>query len=280
MKVHVSCAGKLNLALNVFTKTQQFHPIDSVVVSVNIFDSVTVTSRNDNVVTLNDVCGIEGKDNTAFKAAVAFVERFKTNGADIILSKNIPVAAGMGGSSADICAVLHAMARLYNVDNSHVEELASTLGSDTVFMMRGGMARLTGRGEVVQHFDCPRTMHFAVTLFDVGVSAGSAYNAFDSVGGDYTDVDSLVKCIQSGQLEVASGYIGNGLQRAVGKGFCDRYLNYCKSHGISTCMTGSGSAFFSMFSDEDSAVKTVQLLRKGGFDTVYLHSVDSCDAII
>lgn len=280
MKVHVSCAGKLNLALNVFKKTGQFHPIDSVAVSVNLYDSVTVTSRNDKTVTINEVHGIDGKDNTAFKAAVAFVETFGTNGADIVLNKDIPVAAGMGGSSADIVAVLHAMSRLYNVSQTEVEKLALSLGSDTVFMMKGGLARLTGRGEEVQHFDCPKTMHFAVTFFDVGVSAGNAYKAFDSVGGDLTDVDSLVKYLQLGQLDNAASYIGNGLQRAVGHGFCDSYLDYCKSHGLPTCMTGSGSAFFSMFSDEDSAKNAVQLLKKGGFNAVYLHSTDSYDAII
>lgn len=279
MKVQVSCAGKLNLALNVFNKTQQFHPIDSVVVSVNLYDSVTVVPRQDKIVTLNDVCGIPGKDNTAYKTAVAFVERFGTNGADIILDKKIPVASGMGGSSADICAVLHAMARLYNVDNSRVEQLASTLGSDTVFMMKGGLARLKGRGEQVSYFTSPSKMHFAVTFFNVGVSAGHAYSVFDEMGGDNTDVDSLTELLKRGQIQRAVNHLGNALQRGVGHGFCDRYLDYCKQMGISTCMTGSGSAFFSMFEDERSAKNTVELLKKGGFDTIYLHSVDSCDAI-
>lgn len=279
-KVKVSCAAKLNLALNVFEKSGKFHPIDSVVTSVGLYDSVTVTERKDRFVTVNEIEGINPATNTAYKAALLFSDAFGTNGADIVLKKNIPVATGMGGSSADICAVLHALSLLYGKFTDKIYRVAEILGSDTVFMMQGGLARITGRGQYVEQVCCPCKLHFAVTFFDKQISAADAYAAFDSAGGEHTDIDALVHCLAEGNTQCAISLTGNSLQKTIGRGYCDGYLEFCALNGVKTCMTGSGSAFFAMFSTQSDAMKFVRLLNDNGFNSLYLSSVEKKDAII
>ena len=113
MKVKVN--AKLNLSLNVYQKVGERHQISSVAVSVNIFDVVQVTKREDSNVTVSGM-DMPLQNNVAYKTAVAFAKTFDTCGVDVIITKGIPMGAGMGGSSADSSAVIYCMCKLFDVD--------------------------------------------------------------------------------------------------------------------------------------------------------------------
>ena len=104
MKLHAY--AKLNLTLNVYGGDGKFHELDSIVTSVDVFDTVIVTPRADDIVTVTGVDGELPQDNTAWKTAKAFVDSVGTHGVDIVVQKGIPFGAGMGGSSADASAGL------------------------------------------------------------------------------------------------------------------------------------------------------------------------------
>ena len=96
MKLHAY--AKLNLTLNVYGGDGKFHELDSIVTSVDVFDTVIVTPRADDIVTVTGVDGVSPQDNTAWKTAKAFVDGVGTHGVDIVVQKGIPFGAGMGGS--------------------------------------------------------------------------------------------------------------------------------------------------------------------------------------
>ena len=73
------------------------------------------------------------------------MDTYNTTGVDIVLKKNIPLAGGLGGSSADIAAVLIGMKRLFRID-ADIKKLASKLGSDVVYMLNGGFSLMTETG--------------------------------------------------------------------------------------------------------------------------------------
>ena len=97
MKVKVY--AKLNLTLNVTGRRNGFHDIDSLAVSVDIYDEIQASPRSDRAVTVRGMPSVNDADNSACKAACAFVRAFGSCGADITVNKGIPFAAGMGGSS-------------------------------------------------------------------------------------------------------------------------------------------------------------------------------------
>ena len=103
MKLHAY--AKLNLTLNVYRGDGKFHELDSIVTSVDVFDTVIVTPRADDIVTVTGVDRVLPQDNTAWKTAKAFVDGVGMHGVDIVVQKGIPFGAGMGGSSADASAV-------------------------------------------------------------------------------------------------------------------------------------------------------------------------------
>ena len=103
--VRVKAYAKINLTLSVTGVKDGYHMLDSIVTSVDLYDAVKVKKRRDGLVSVTmRGCGSENipfGSNNAVKAAQAFIEKYSTRGADITVNKNIPVGAGLGGSSAD-----------------------------------------------------------------------------------------------------------------------------------------------------------------------------------
>ena len=131
-----------------------FHLLDSAVANIDICDTIYLKKKKgkySNVIMHGQGSEhIPPEKNNALKAAETFSAAFGTDGAEITVFKDIPIGAGLGGSSADICGVLNGMARLYGIeDREKVKALADTLGSDTGYMLNGGFARMQGRGEQV-----------------------------------------------------------------------------------------------------------------------------------
>ncbi|MEG1317078.1 MAG: 4-(cytidine 5'-diphospho)-2-C-methyl-D-erythritol kinase, partial [Oscillospiraceae bacterium] len=129
--------AKLNLSLDVVSKfSDGYHELCMVMQSVSLCDDVAVTLRDDGVISVESDLRYLPSDerNIAYKAARAFFEKHQdsTLGADIKITKRIPVCAGMGGGSSDGAAVLRALNRLTNrpFSRAELENIGAELGSD------------------------------------------------------------------------------------------------------------------------------------------------------
>lgn len=280
MKVKVY--AKLNLALNVLGVENGFHNIDSVATSVDIFDVVEVVKRNDREVTVGGLHNVEPTQNTAYKAACAFIEQFNTLGVDITIEKHIPFGAGMGGSSADAAAVVYCMCCLFNVDvnSTAVHALCAAIGSDVNYMLKGGLGRLRGKGDDVEYYALGSPLYFALTTFDTSMSTAEVYSQYDKQNCDidsvYVDTTALLAALSNGGLNngIAECF-NNHLQEATVclSDYAYDYLQFCGKHGYTPNMTGSGSAYYVAFVDEVSARNAADLLTVHGFKTAVCHSV-------
>ena len=150
--------AKINLTLDILGVKDGYHLLDSLVLAIDLYDLITVKKRKDGKIRLyshgEGSEGIPEEKNNAYKAAVAFQSEFSCGGAEISIFKNIPVGAGLGGSSADAAGVLNAMKKLFGVAPSPENErkilsVADRTGSDVRAMYLGGACRMRGRGEIV-----------------------------------------------------------------------------------------------------------------------------------
>lgn len=270
--MQVKVYAKLNLSLNVYHASGKFHDIDSVVTSVDICDTVTVTPRADKRVTVSGCSGVPVRQNSAYKAAKLFVNAFGSCGVDISICKGIPLSAGLGGSSADAAAVIYCMCALYGADtnDNSVRSVCAQVGSDVNFMLRGGLARMRGKGDDVQFLPyCP--LSCAVVLFDRGVSSAVAYSAWDDLPAQqrvYADNDALVRLLHSGDVKGVSRLCCNGLQPAVERidGYARAFTKFARGAEIRVAMTGSGSAYFALLSSLRQAQTAAEILRGGGYN--------------
>lgn len=271
----VKVFAKLNLFLNVVGKVEGFHNLDTVFVSIDIFDTVTVTKRNDKLVCCNSFCGIEGQSNNATVAGKLFVEKFQTNGCDIFIEKQIPLASGLGGSSADVAGVLFALCKLYDKQIDDVTDIVNKVGSDVAFMLKGGFAVGSGRGNDLHFFDA-NTMHFVVTTFEEKLSTKEVFCTYSKIENPQTTkltATEIATAVQTQNFE--SDMLFNSLEQASAKlTNCHQdYLKFCKHYNLSTAMTGSGSGYFIVCKNNAEAKKTAEILRQAGFCSVATQSV-------
>ena len=261
--VKLLCYAKINLALAVTGKLADgFHSLTMLNASVSVSDSVTVRPRRDEVIT----CRMDGKlseHNSAASACALFMAEYGAAGADIEIQKGIPFSAGLGGSSADAAAVLCALAKIYGrEDGPALSRLALRAGSDVPYMMRGGFALASGRGEELEFFS-GKPLNLVV-LKSGGVSTKAAYAEFAKAPKyGKLDPDLLRRAAETGDAAAHFGICFNSflpysqkLCPAIGEN-----LELLKGAGARRAgMTGSGSAVFGIFENAREAARAAQSL--------------------
>lgn len=237
--------------------------LDSLVASVGLFDEIKAKKRKGgrSSIVMHGMGSeeIAPENNNALKAAEAFSKRFGVDGAEITVFKNIPIGAGLGGSSADIAGVLRAMQKLYGVtDGEAVKTLGGELGSDVPYMLEGGFARMSGRGEQIEPIRGVKDKLWLLLLCpSCGVSAGAAYRKYDELGAaDYSlgNTRRAINALIAGDKETLGGTLKNDLYPAAAalEGAVEKTLLEAESFSpLGACMTGSGSCVFALFETKE-----------------------------
>lgn len=258
--VKIKAYAKLNLTLEIVGTSGGYHMLDSLITSIDVFDYIVLKKRKDNLssVTMHGLGseGIPPEKNNALKAAEAFSKAFGVTGANITVYKNIPIGAGLGGSSADISGVLRGMAKLYDIqDEAALALLADELGSDTRFMLKGGFARMQGRGERITPIQGMPKLHFLLIYPQTGVSAGACYQKYDellaqnpSIPQNYTE--KCLAALRENDVNVGGMYLMNDLYTPA-KALCaevgQAMAEALSFSPINAVMTGSGSCVAALF---------------------------------
>ena len=169
----VRAPAKLTLSLRVTgVRDDGYHLIDAEMVSLDLADELAFTDGDGLEVEGIDV---DVDDDNLVRRALRAVGRT----AHVRLTKRIPAGAGLGGGSADAAAVL----RWAGCDDLDV---AVALGADVPFCLRGGRARVTGIGEVLEPLPfVERT--FTLLTPPLHVSTPAVYRAWDDLGGPRAD---------------------------------------------------------------------------------------------
>jgi len=146
--------AKINLALHVLgRRSDGYHELDSIVAFANVADRLAFAAAEDWRL---DIVGpfaaglASGDDNLVLKAARAFAEAFQVDSQTyhITLEKNLPLASGIGGGSADAAACLRALAALAGgVDAERLRAVAAGLGADVPVCLVSQACRMRGAGE-------------------------------------------------------------------------------------------------------------------------------------
>jgi 4-diphosphocytidyl-2-C-methyl-D-erythritol kinase len=173
--ISISAPAKINLYLHVIGLRQNgYHALDSLVSFAGIHDTIHLTPAADLnlVITGPYKNDLESENNNlVIKAAIALREKTGVNsGANIVLEKNLPVASGIGGGSADCAAALKGLVNLWKIDIniSDLTQLSLQLGSDIPVCLHGKTAFMSGRGEVIKN--APTLPSCWVVLVNPGVS--------------------------------------------------------------------------------------------------------------
>lgn len=275
--------AKINLYLNVTGRRNDgFHDIESVMQTIDVCDLLhfEVFPAEETEITLrfSEPCELPTDErNLIVRAARAFLSAAdKRIKAEILLEKNIPMAAGLAGGSADAAATLRAFDALMPgcVTNEKLFEIAATLGSDVPFCFQEGRALCTGRGEILESLPIAGEGYFGVLAnADEKSSTPKAYGKLDEIYHNFDGNVPLPKTLLKRDLlhEVKDGAYPpfyNIFENAV-LPLCPRAAEakaLLLSMGAEvSMMSGSGPSVFALTRNETLQEKMAIALAERGY---------------
>ncbi len=210
--------AKINLTLDVnHLRPDGYHDVDMVMQTIELSDLIWLDLTNGQEIVIEASVSHIPLDqrNLAYAAAEVFLhETGCTGGLRIHIDKQVPVAAGLGGGSADAAAVLRGLNRLFetNLPAQRLAQLGASIGSDVPFLVTGGCAVARGRGEVIEPVEHALKAWIVLVRPPVFVSTGAVYDAIERYQerAEPSSV-AMVRALQSGSLEAVQAAISNDL---------------------------------------------------------------------
>lgn len=255
--------AKINLTLDVGAKRADgYHEITSVMQRISLWDTVTV-ERGTGCDSL--LCSVpvteDVNDNLCMKALrVFFTETaMESGGVSITLEKHIPTQAGLGGGSTDAAAYLRGMDRLYGMGlgRERLRALAAELGADVPFCIDGGAAAAAGIGERLTPVESHLPLWLVITKPKAGCSTPAMYRRIDEMGESLRQrftTQEAAKALEKGDLAGLCGSLYNVFEEVTALPELSEIRQELRRSGaLAAMMTGSGSAVFGIFPEEDMA---------------------------
>ncbi|MGI5225831.1 4-(cytidine 5'-diphospho)-2-C-methyl-D-erythritol kinase [Actinoallomurus iriomotensis] len=220
----VRVPAKVNLQLGVGpARDDGYHDLVNVFHAVSLFDEVTATPAPTLTITVEGPAGVPtGPDNLAARAALLLASHAGVEPRVALhIRKDIPVAGGMAGGSADAAAALVACDALWETGLSRetLLGLGARIGSDVPFALLGGTAVGLGRGERLTSLEVAGEFHWVFGYADGGLSTPAVYAECDRLREDApvpwpVVSDDLMAALKTGDAEALGRALSNDLQSA------------------------------------------------------------------
>ncbi|WP_438487563.1 4-(cytidine 5'-diphospho)-2-C-methyl-D-erythritol kinase [Streptomyces sp. S186] len=285
-RVTVRVPAKVNVQLAVGGRRPDgFHDLANVFLAVGLHDEVTAAPAD----TLTLTCTGPDADqvplddtNLAARAARALATHHGLDAhVHLHIAKDIPVAGGMAGGSADAAAALLACATLWGTDTSHAEllSLCAELGSDVPFSLVGGAALGRGRGELLEPLPVGGTFHWVFAVADGGLSTPAVYKECDrlrdATGRGATTADipdpepspALLDALRTGDATALAASMSNDLQPAavsLRPSLSATLAAGTEAGALAALVSGSGPTTAFLVADAEDAERVAAALRASG----------------
>lgn len=266
--------GKINLLLNILGRRPDgYHDLETLFFPVPVHDQLTFESTGPGS-GLQLTCSHPGlpidESNLVYRAARRFLDAAATDaGFRIHLEKRLPLAAGLGGGSANAAHTLLALNELLGqpLVQSQLDALAAGLGSDVNFFLQERPALATGRGEQVEPvgpFPCLSGAGLWLYHPGFGISTAWAYRELahhpGALAGRPGRARELVDLLRAGDRPAVGQALYNSLEAPALRKFpvLALYQEFLRAQGaFGALMSGSGSTTFALFPDEGTAQAAV-----------------------
>jgi 4-diphosphocytidyl-2-C-methyl-D-erythritol kinase len=288
--VRTRAPGKINVYLSVGAlQDDGYHDVATAYQAVSLYEDVIAEHDDDFSVTFGgpiDTSGVPVDDsNLALRAArlVADAAGYR-GGVRLTIDKQVPVAGGMGGGSADAAATLLAVDTLWGTGLGRDEllRIAAELGADVPFAFAGGTAVGTGRGDELSPALAKGQFHWVLVLSDAGLSTPAVYSALDEHRDRYrADIapvhdtpyveSNVLQALRAGDAELLADCLHNDLQAPAMRlqPTLAAVLEQGERAGaLAGIVSGSGPTVAFLVPDSDSALDVQVALSAGGHTAV------------
>ena len=268
MAITEPARAKINLALHVTgQRADGYHLLDSIVAFGDLADVITVAPAPKLSLTLTGPFAhdLSATDNLVLRAARAL---HPFHGAQITLEKNLPVASGIGGGSADAAATLRALSKLWQMPLPAADTLLK-LGADVPVCLASRPARMQGIGELISPITLPDA-HFVLANCGVPVATAMVFAELDTRSDLQTrDTTPLAAIPPLPDVHALASYLDqqrNDLEYPallVCPEVAEVVFELSERKGcLLARMSGSGGTCFGLFADKDSAYRAARMIGR------------------
>ena len=247
--------AKINLGLFILNKRSDgYHNVCSLFYPlINFYDTIEISLSSPSLYVPNHP-ELENESNLVWKAYNLLKQDFDLPSISIILNKNIPYQAGLGGGSSDAIATIKAINKLFDLELTKDKLLhyANSLGSDCAFFIDCKPSIVKGRGDIINFIDLSLQDYLIVVFLPIfkgkliHVSTAEAYNLINT-NQDREDMESI---INKHPIDEWANYLKNDfLDIFIQKyPFVNEFINTLYDNGaLYVNMSGSGSAIFAIY---------------------------------
>ena len=254
----VKAYAKINISLDVIAKREDgYHELKMIMQNIDLYDVLNFNKAKSGInISCNKIYIPTNEKNLVYRACKLFINIFNIEeGVDIYIKKNIPVAAGLAGGSADAAAALVTMNELFKVNATQKElmEIGLKIGADVPYCIVGGTALCEGIGEIITSLK-PFKNHVLIILKPAfGVSTKDVYENLDLFKiYKHPNTEELIKAINVDDVKFISNSMKNILENVTLRKYpVLRTIKkeICESGALGAMMSGSGPTIFAFFED-------------------------------
>ncbi|HBN10273.1 MAG TPA: 4-(cytidine 5'-diphospho)-2-C-methyl-D-erythritol kinase [Cyanobacteria bacterium UBA8530] len=272
--LHVKAPAKINLFLAIGARRPDgFHDLETIFHAIELCDELSFRKTKESFrITCLAPDVPTDSSNLIWKAAELLKkEKGCSFGCEVELKKKVPMGAGLGGGSSDAAATLRALDRLWETHSTRgeLERMAAKLGSDVPFFLGKGTALGKGRGEILESLPSLPELFLVVALPQVRISTPWAYARLDEMPARrHFSIAPMLEALKKGSLSEIAQSLGNSFEEALFPSLpilADLKKKLLSSGALGASLSGSGSAMFGLYENEEKAKRAADGLRAEGF---------------
>lgn len=267
--LQVTCAAKVNLFLDVRKRRPDgYHDVVTVMQTIGLYDDLELTSQQKGFGFTCDHPDVPEDDrNLVWKAAQTLAESACVPcSAQVILQKNIPVAAGLGGGSADAAGTLAGLKRLWQLKHKRhdLNLIAQNLGADVPFLLRGGCGLAKGIGDQWSPIQRRIPLWFVLAKPALKVSTPWAYNRWDEVGMPLNaSATEICNALIEGDLTQIGNLLANAFEPVIFQAHPEIQILKHKlldAGALGAVLSGTGPTVVGLFENRRAAKRASETL--------------------
>ena len=264
-KVIINSNAKVNIGLKILKQRDDgYHNIVTVFQEINLFDIISISKKSKGCdFNSNATWLINDKTNLCVIAYEAMKNKFDIDGVVIDLTKNIPKGSGLGGGSSNAACIMKGIRELYslNISDKELEEIASQIGADVPFFIRGSIQLGEGIGDRLTPLKINISGKYLIIIPDTEIDTSWAYSKFKN------DLDSSTLPINFASLSNEKTisldklkFFENDFESIVVPAYPEigkiKEALHALGAGFAS-LSGSGSTVFGIFNDDVSLDKAL-----------------------
>ena len=266
--------AKINIGLDVLHRREDgYHELKMIMQTVDICDDLIIEKTADPGILIRTDCRdipTDGSNLICKAVRLLLEEKGIEAGVRIVLTKRIPVAAGMAGGSSDAAAAMRGVNELFDMGYSvqELQTLGLKLGADIPYCLVGGTMLSQGIGEILTPLPPPPDCLLVVAKPDINVSTAFVYGHLRVRELDaHPDIDGMVRALYEGSLNGIASRLGNVLETVTVREYPviqEIKELFCRMGAKNALMSGSGPSVFGIFTDRESAEQAARATEQRG----------------